>query len=721
MQGLSEPYPRNLGLRKLLPAFLVGFLAAVFQVYLLREFAVHFYGNEMTYGLVLGGWLLWGGLGSIIASRRRIPASWFGPLLLAVIAAFPVCLAVLRLSRFALHLLPGEITGLVFMLPFALGLTLIVNFPLGMLFVLAVRIDEGNLGPVWVGESLGAALGGLVVSLLLVPHLTNGQGAALVGGCAAAAWIAFPAGRRRILGAALVLPLLVAAWVFDLPSQKLYWKPFELLSSRDTPYGRLQVIKLQETISLYSNGLRVFTTGDKAEAEESVHFALLQDPGAKRALLVGGGAGGCLTEALKYPLACIDHVELDPEIVRMSLGFLPPEDRAASDDERVRTLFEDGRAFLRANRGTYDVIILSLPEPANAQINRFYTREFFALARDRLAPKGILSFRLPSSENYLSYERWRFLATIYRTLKSVFPRVKVIPGETNIFLASRAELTTDAETLSSRVESLGLDTVYVRREFLMDRLDPLRTGQLNELLGSRDVDLNTDLAPVSYFFDSLLWNSQFRSVETRILSTLAGVPRAWLLGVPLGLIALALLLVSGRRPGFILAPLLFLGFTQIVAEIMVLLWFETLYGSVYGRLALLLASFMAGLSAGSFLSLRLAWFRRVSPRLIQLGILVWLAAFVFLVGTVPPQAFFYIFLLVLGFLGGQQFIAANRLFLQKSSDYGLGYGLDLLGSFFGALAAASVFIPLAGLRGLAVFLAALNGLALAAMVIKRRA
>lgn len=707
-------------MRKSLPAFLLGFLATGFQIYLLREFSVHFYGNEMTYGLVLGSWLLWGGLGSIFASRSKARRAGFAPLLLTVIAVFPLCLAALRLSRFPLHLLPGEITGLSLSLPFALGLSLLVNFPLGMLFVLAVGDDKENLSRAWIGESLGAALGGVFVSLVLLPFFSNWGGTALVGGTVAAASLAVRGGRRMAAGVTLVFVILAAFWYLDLPSQRLFWKPFPLLASRDTPYGKLQVIKFREQVSLYSNGLPVFASGDTAAAEESVHFAVLQYPQGRRALLIGGAAGGGLAEALKYPALRVDYVELDPEIVRLSLAFLSRKEKECFGDARVRLFYRDGRAFLRASPDTYDFIILELPEPANAQINRFYTREFFRIARTRLSENGVLAFRMPSSENYFSPERQRFLATLYRTLKAVFPRVEVVPGEANVFLASDSPLTLDAEALSRRVESLGLRTTYVRRELLFSRLDPFRADRLREKLSQAPAAMNTDLEPLSYFFDSILWNSQFRSVEVKLLSALSRIPRAWLLGLPLALVTLTLILIPGKKPAFLLAPLVFLGFTQIVAEVMVLLWFETLFGSVYGSLALLLASFMAGLFAGAILGRRERAPRRHRPLWLQLGIIVWLVLLFFLLGERPPEALFYVILLVLGFLGGNQFIATNRVFLERKPDVGLGYGLDLLGSFVGAVAASSILIPLAGLTGLALFLIGLNLLGLAVLLIKQR-
>jgi len=166
--------------------------------------------------------------------------------------------------------------------------------------------------------------------------------------------------------------------------------------------------------------------------------------------------------------------------------------------------------------------------------------------------------------------------------------------------------------------------------------------------------------------------------------------------------------------------LLFLGLTQIVAEIILLMWYQTLHGSAYGALASLLAAFMAGLFLGGVMDSRKKEIRPSRMVRLQAGIVVWLTAVYWMLKVPLPKAFFYLFLLILGILGGQLFITANRLFLRQKQDYGLGYGLDLLGSFAGALAASTILIPLAGLPGLTLLLIALNGLTLVAVALKMK-
>ena len=145
------------------PPILLGFLATAFQIFLMREFSVHFYGNELTFGFVLASWLFWGGLGSLLASRLKPSDRILDRLYYAVILLFPISLVILRFSRFALGVLPGELTGMGPALLFSLGICLLSSLPLGGLFVLNARTLGGDVPSVYLFESLGAALAGLVV------------------------------------------------------------------------------------------------------------------------------------------------------------------------------------------------------------------------------------------------------------------------------------------------------------------------------------------------------------------------------------------------------------------------------------------------------------------------------------------------------------------------------------------------------------------------------
>ncbi len=697
-------------MKDFLPPFLLGFLALSFQIFLLREFSVHFYGNEITFGFILAAWLLWGAMGSIAASKFKYSPGRFIRAYYLVILIFPACLVALRLSRFLLNLLPGEVTGIIPMLVSSLLLALFISFPLGNLFVFNAYFQKGNLYQVYLLESLGSAMAGLLVYLVLIPFFSNWQGAAIIGAIVCLAAFFTFGEKKQILFPLGILVLLAIFCLLDFPSQKAYWKPFQLIKSKDSPYGKLQVIQAEEQISLYNNSLLDYTYPNLASSEESVHFALLQNPQAGNVLLVGGGAGGSLEQILKYPRTEVDYVELDPEIIRISFEFLPEKEHKILRDERVQIYYQDGRAFLDKTQETYDMIILNLPEPATAQINRFYTKEFFLKAREKLNEQGVFSFRVPSAENYISPELQDFLSSLYHTLKEAFPVVEVVPGEMNVFLASSRPLTIEYEDLSHTIESLSLRNTYVSPNLLFSRLNPLRVEMIKEKVLTGKKTINLDFSPISYFYNSVLWSTQFKGLERNVFSFFSSLRPFWLLDFPLILFILFLIILwlRKKRSSFFLVPLAAMGFTTIVAEIIVIVSFQTLFGYLYRSIALLLTSFMLGLFLGSLRGKKRKKIEFGQLLLIQAGFLLLLLLQQLSLRTNPPEILFFLYLLALGFLSGDLFVIANHLFLKEKKNYGLGYGLDLLGSFVGALAASFLLIPLVGLPLLLRYIFLLN-------------
>jgi len=688
----------------------LGFLASSFQIVLLREFAAHFYGNEISVGLLLGCWLLWGGLGSLAAGKISFTRTKTLLLYYAAAVLFFISLLALRFSRFALGTLPGEMTGAVPMLVFSLILTLFVSLPLGILFVFNVHLYNGNLPRVYLLESLGGSAAGLLLYFVFIPFLSNWQ-AGVIAGSLAVFCVALSLGKPRgIPGFAVLLILLVASFFFDVPSQKISWRPFHLRQSKDSRYGKLQVIEIAEQFSLFDNSMSVFSYPDLSSAEESVHFAMLQFPAAREVLLIGGGVAGCVKQALKYPSVHIDYVELDPDVIRISRSHLPAREMKVLDDDRVRVHYQDGRFYLSRTEKKYDVIILNLPEPYSAQLNRFYTLEFFRIVRSRLESRGIFSFRIPSAENYISPALQNFLSSLFFTLKEIFPAVALIPGDTNIFLASENALSLGWREMAERIEELHLANTYVVPSILSSRLSPLRMDRLKQAVLSGQRKINRDLVPISYFFNSVLWSTRFGGLESRLFTRMAKVKKFWLLDAPLILYLLILLYLSLRsNPSrYLLTPIAVMGFTSIVTEILLIIAYQAFNGYLYQRIALLIATFMVGLSCGAYVGTRKREARFSLVLLAQTGFIILLALCAFALQAQPPESMFFLFLFGLGFLGGVLFVISNRLFLRIKRNYGLGYGIDLLGSFAGAIAVSSVLIPLVGLHLLLRYLLLVN-------------
>jgi spermidine synthase len=707
-------YSMIVTMSKRVPPLLFGFLAISFQIVLLREFSAFFYGNEITFGIVLGTWLLWGGIGSILGEKAGYSTQRFALVFQLILFLFPLCLFCLRFSRFWLKILPGEMAGIFSMFGSALVLTLFISFPLGVLFVYNVNYLGGDLSQTYFLESVGASLGGMIIYFLFIPLLSNWHMTSII--CILGLTLVFFSIKNGAKKYSLVLLVLffVSFFVFDLPSQKIFWKPFTLIESKDSRYGKLQAIQTEEQVSHYNNNLMIFSYPDLATSEESVHFAMLQYPEAQNILLIGGGVGGSLKQALKYPRTSIDYVELDPEIIRFSLAHLPHCEKDLFQNTRIQVYYQDGRTYLTHNIKRYDVIILNLPEPTTAQINRFYTNEFFLIVKSRLSENGVFSFRVPSAENYISSELQDFLSSLFFTLKKVFPHVAIIPGNTNVFLASYRPLSLEYEEIANTIEGLTLDNTYVIPQLLLDRLSPLRIDLLKETVSNGKGKINRDLSPISYFYNSVLWSSQFGGIEARLFGFLSRLSPFWLLDLPLILCVLLLIFLGlqKKKTYFYLTPLAVMGFTTIITEILLIISFQTFYGYLYQRIALLFAAFMIGLSAGSFFGKKSKTDRFERILLIQSGFIFLLFVCILLLKLQPPEIMFFIILFCLGFLGGDLFIASNRLYLKEKQNFGMGYGLDLVGSFAGAIIVSSVIFPLIGLLPLLKYLILLNSFCL---------
>jgi spermidine synthase len=114
----------------------------------------------------------------------------------------------------------------------------------------------------------------------------------------------------------------------------------------------------------------------------------------------------------------IDVVEIDPDVVEIALGYF-----AVPDDERIRIIVGDGRAFLSLAPDTYDIIIIDafdddhVPRP-------LLTEEFMRDVRDHLSPGGVVAWNVLG---YLSGPRSKQFRSLHRTASNVWRHVWAFP------------------------------------------------------------------------------------------------------------------------------------------------------------------------------------------------------------------------------------------------------------------------------------------------------
>ncbi len=727
-----------------------GFTSIVGQIVLMRELVVVFYGNELAMGIMLGGWLFWVGAGSLVAAwvlPRFASASrmWALALFQAVLGVFTIgsLLFVRTLPLLLKRASAGEIVGYT---PIVLSSFLVLApmcLLLGFLFDAychkwSTTGDAAvSIGSVYIFEALGAVLGGAVFAWILVWNLEPLEIMSLLlllNLISSAAILALERRLRPGAVAVSALTIITAVVMCFGGATRLHalslawlWQDLEVRHSEDSVYGNIAFIEQEEQKSLYENGLLMFSYPNRFSAEETVHFTLLEHPNPERVLLIGGGVSGSLMEVLKHPTRHVEYVELDPVIIKLVKRFFPSEIRMAVEDPRVGVHHVDGRLFVKETGETYDAIILDLPDPYTSLINRFYTLEFFRECEARLEPDGILSFRVSSAENYISPELQQFLGCLHKTVGSVFADIKVVPGESNLFLACKSSgiLTLDSDELVRRLEERGKKHTlqFIREYYLPYRLSEERKERLAQALADVDAKLNTDLAPVCYYYDAVLWSKQFGETSGKILAFFAGVHPAWIPAVIAGVFVM-LLAVQKRFPyawgsKSILVAVGTTGFAEITIEVVTLLGFQAIHGYVYYKVAIIITAFMVGLAIGAAMMSRAVGRGGVGQRLfLIIQILVCLYP-LFLLGSLVvfsrSSAFtsgslmslaqthiaFPLMAFLAGYVGGLQFPLANALlFLELPSPArvaGYTYGIDLLGSCLGALLTTALLIPVFGI------------------------
>lgn len=742
---------------------LIGFTAVIAQVVLLRELMVVAEGNEISLGLMLASWLLWTAFGSGVLGRVQpaTPRRLVATLEMTAAVALPTTVYAVRITRPLLKVLPGEVLGPGAVLLIALAVLSLLCAVSGWLFAAGARLyaEQSHSstaeagGAMYLLEAIGAGAGGIVAGLALAAHLNSFSIAMMLALLNAAAAI-FVALRRRttqitalLLLAAAAYPMFAVAARLDASSTARLWPGFSVLVRRDSVYGNLAVVQTGEVRSVYENGLVLFSVPDPAAAEEAVHYALLQHPAPQHVLLIGGGLNGSVREALKHPmLRRIDYVELDPMLVRLAQQYLPEEWAAATADGRLSVHHGDGRLFVKETPNKYDAIIINLPEPQTAQLNRFYTREFFSEARQALASGGLVALQLRGAENYISPERGVFLRCIFRTLHEVFPEVGVIPGETvHFFAGEQGRATPDAKQLLARLRQRGVETSYVREYFLPFRMMPDRKAEIEQVLRSHAATpVNRDFAPIAYYFDVTLWSTQFNQAYRVAFSAIAGVKFSHVLLTLLACGAILFAMVvrrAKRRRATAAMCVTGSGFTVMAAEVMLLFGVQAIYGYVYYHLALVVAAFMAGMGAGSWIALRRRN-REELTLLIMQGFMLVIPPALYLTmhaaaeGTTARLVFAYVLVPVAGLLiggcAGWQFPVASRMWayatagpsLHPNNGRSLGmtntspettpgsagslYALDLVGACAGAVVISAWLLPVFGFAPAAAVIAAAN-------------
>lgn len=755
-----------------LSIFIMGLSGTVAQIILLRELLIPFLGNELTLGIVLANWLILVAVGSFIIGKsverveRKLEV--FVMLQLALSIAFPLAIFLCRLFKNILLATPGEALGFVPIFYSSLLILIPVTLPYGALFTYGCKLyaqhaeeNAASIGKVYIIETMGDMIGGLLLTFLLIQYLNPFMIAFSISLSNSLMSIFLlrvnPISSRASFQKALMILSILLVLLFAIgllpqisssvhqSSIRSQWRGLNVIHYENSIYGNITVTKRGEQYTFFADGVPSITTPvpDIASIEDFVHFPMLFHENPESILILNGGAGGMIHEILKYPVKCIDYVELDPLLLKLVQEFPTHLVQSELSDKRVKIHYMDGRLFAQRTQDRFDIIFIGISAPQSLQTNRLFSSEFFSMARGKMNPNGILVFTLPGSITYLSPELRDLNGCILDTLKNVYRHVRVIPGDVNLYLASDSDFpeTISSNEISKRFEERKIKASLITKNYIEYRLNERWFKWFQQSMGGRKIHINSDFHPLAVFFNLSYWNSLFSPYLTEVFkwyersSLTLSVTKIILITLVLATLFIRMPHLSRHS---ITYSIFTTGLTGMIFNLAIIFAFQTLYGYLYHQIGLLIAIFMFGIASGSLLITKhLDRIKKDSLLFLKTEIAIVLFSilfpFVFLVPShhLENKVVYFILygaVLIMSFLSGMsiglQFPLANKIYLSSftgkgmlGETAGLLYAADLFGGFVGGLSGGILLLPILGLKETCFIMAMLKMSSLALLLI----
>ena len=396
---------------------------------------------------------------------------------------------------------------------------------------------------------MGTIAGVVLAGFLLIPRF--GVQASLVTAAAANVSVgitvlaAFAPARRVLRGVAVAaMVLLFTAAVLFFPR----WDPramaggVSIYAQRFTaaadPSALFRQVSASRQLLFYREGLNSTVAVERTEWMTSLkvdgktdasngidmstqlmlgHLPTLLHSRPERVLVIGLGSGVTAGALAQHPVVReIDVVELEPAVVEASRFFLR-ENRGVLRDPRVRLVIGDGRNFILATPKRYDVISSEPSNPWMAGVANLFSREFYHLARQRLADDGIMVQWL---HGYSLFPRE--LKMILNTFRQSFPHStlwRTIRGD-YLLVGRASRLTVDYALLERRIAASATvreDLASLRVTSPLDLLTMFFLDEADLATLASGAPENTDDRPLLEFAAPLALYAETTDQNSRML------------------------------------------------------------------------------------------------------------------------------------------------------------------------------------------------------------
>jgi spermidine synthase len=216
----------------------------------------------------------------------------------------------------------------------------------------------------------------------------------------------------------------------------------------------------------------------------------------ERAAVIGLGTGHSASVLLRAGFARVDVIELAPGMIAAASAHFADINQGALSAPAINVYVEDGRnRLLRDVQARYDIISIEISSIWFVGATNLYSREFYELAKNRLAPEGVLQQWVQ-----LHHSSPTDFFSVVRSVKSVFAYVGVwYVGGQGIILASDSPIVFRPEaearlraTPALRTELTTLGAIDIRALAQRPFLPIERGADIERAADAAHAPINTD-------------------------------------------------------------------------------------------------------------------------------------------------------------------------------------------------------------------------------------
>ena len=416
--GAAAPVTGGTALRALL--FTTGLASMGMEVVWVRQFTPYLGTLVYAFALILAIYLCATFAGSAAyrwwqarTGARHLPPAWIGPLL-ALGGLLPLLSTDPRWPG-SLHLALGAVRVALGVGPLCAALGFVTPWLLD-------RWSEGRperVGGAYALNIAGCILGPLLAGFVLLPWLGERWSLVVLSALmAAGAYWALPAGggadvptRSRVAWAATAAgALALAAGTRDFATS------FARREVRRDHAATVIATGEGWTRRLLVNGQGMTHLTPITKMMAHLPLASLEAT-PRRALVVCFGMGTSFRSLASWRISTT-AVELVPSVPEL-FGYFHADGPRLLRRPDVHVVVDDGRRFLERTRESFDVITVDPPPPVEAAgSSLLYTREFYRVARSRLAPGGIVQQWLPQGDAVVVASFTRALVESFRHVRA---------------------------------------------------------------------------------------------------------------------------------------------------------------------------------------------------------------------------------------------------------------------------------------------------------------